>query len=250
MTFYDVLGINKSASEEDIKKAYRKLCLTCHPDKGGNQEEFVKIQQAYETLSDPEKRRQYDNPSRPFFRFNLNNIQQLTIQVSLDDLIYGTTRKVSFPSKKKVPCGRCMPLICPFCFGSGFRYEPGETKSEEIVIPPKTAPGTNICIDSDTMICLQPTPPPGFEVKGLDVYCEYTLPLFKALLGIGGVVAYGKDEHPFSHPHVISAGENFVIPGCGLYAGENQRGNIVIVFKVDFPKELTAEQKEIVKRLN
>ena len=57
---YEVLGIQKSASATEIKKAFRKLALKKHPDKGGDPEEFKKIQAAYEVLGDEEKREKYD----------------------------------------------------------------------------------------------------------------------------------------------------------------------------------------------
>jgi len=58
--FYKELGVEKDASESDIKKAYRKLALKNHPDKGGDPEKFKSIIRAYEVLSDPEKRKSYD----------------------------------------------------------------------------------------------------------------------------------------------------------------------------------------------
>jgi DnaJ-class molecular chaperone len=62
---YATLGVAKNATPEDIKKAYRRLAAIHHPDKGGDTAEFQKVQAAYETLSDPQKKQQYDNPS-PF----------------------------------------------------------------------------------------------------------------------------------------------------------------------------------------
>ncbi|MGD0587024.1 MAG: J domain-containing protein [Oryzomonas sp.] len=58
---YDVLGVDKNATPGDIKKAHRKRIRKAHPDSGGNPEEFMALQCAYETLIDPEKRRRYDN---------------------------------------------------------------------------------------------------------------------------------------------------------------------------------------------
>jgi len=63
--YYQTLGVAKNATPEDIKKAYRRMAGIHHPDKGGDTAQFQKIQEAYETLSDPQKRQQYDNPN-PF----------------------------------------------------------------------------------------------------------------------------------------------------------------------------------------
>lgn len=57
---YAVLGINKEASEPEIKRAFRKLARDSHPDKGGDEETFIKLREAHEVLSDPAKRREYD----------------------------------------------------------------------------------------------------------------------------------------------------------------------------------------------
>ena len=60
MNCYEILGVNKDASQSDIKKAYRKLVKQHHPDTGGSEERFKEISVAYETLSDPQKRQEYD----------------------------------------------------------------------------------------------------------------------------------------------------------------------------------------------
>lgn len=65
--YYKILGIEKSASEDDIKKAYRRLAHQYHPDKaGGNADKFKEISEAYQTLSSKEKRAQYDRFGRTF----------------------------------------------------------------------------------------------------------------------------------------------------------------------------------------
>jgi DnaJ-class molecular chaperone len=60
MTHYDALGVSNNASDDEIKKSYRTLSLRHHPDRGGSKEKFQEISAAYDVLSDPEKRRQYD----------------------------------------------------------------------------------------------------------------------------------------------------------------------------------------------
>lgn len=58
--YYETLGISKSASTEEIKKAYRRLALKYHPDRGGDHGKFTEINEAYQALSDPQKRASYD----------------------------------------------------------------------------------------------------------------------------------------------------------------------------------------------
>ena len=57
---YDLLGLKQEASDDEIKKAFKQLALKHHPDRGGDADKFKEIAQAYEVLSDPEKRRVYD----------------------------------------------------------------------------------------------------------------------------------------------------------------------------------------------
>jgi curved DNA-binding protein len=80
--YYQLLGVPKDATPEDIKKAYRKLALSYHPDRNpGNkaaEEKFKQISEAYAVLSDPEKRNQYDNYGSDHFsqRFSREDIMR------------------------------------------------------------------------------------------------------------------------------------------------------------------------------
>jgi len=75
MDHYAVLGVSKTATPDEIKKAYRKLASQHHPDKGGNTTKFQEIQTAYDTLSDSEKRQQYDNPQPQGFHMGPGGFQ-------------------------------------------------------------------------------------------------------------------------------------------------------------------------------
>ena len=58
--YYRILGISENANLNQIKKAYRKLALKHHPDRGGDENKFKELSEAYEVLSDETKKRQYD----------------------------------------------------------------------------------------------------------------------------------------------------------------------------------------------
>lgn len=73
MDYYSTLGVAKNASQEDIKKAYKKQSMRHHPDRGGDEAQFKKVNEAYQTLGDPQKRAEYDNP-QPQFNFNTGNM--------------------------------------------------------------------------------------------------------------------------------------------------------------------------------
>jgi curved DNA-binding protein len=60
--YYKILGVDQNADQAQIKQAYRRLAAKNHPDRGGNTADFQKIQSAYDVLSNPEKKQQYDNP--------------------------------------------------------------------------------------------------------------------------------------------------------------------------------------------
>jgi len=78
--YYSTLGISKSANADEIKKAYRRMANQHHPDKGGDTEKFKEIEEAYRTLSDPQKKAEYDNPQPQFgggpggFHFHTGNM--------------------------------------------------------------------------------------------------------------------------------------------------------------------------------
>lgn len=136
--FYEILNVPRNASDEDIKKAYRKLALKHHPDKtkDGSRAAFQKIQEAYETLSDPQKRQDYDNPPMQGMPFGFEQFfggqQQFhhqqqrgpsklgnhihTCKVSMKDAYFGVKKK--FKIQRSKVCGACMES-CGECNGVG-----------------------------------------------------------------------------------------------------------------------------------
>lgn len=116
--YYSDLGVERGASADEIKAAYRKLAMQHHPDRGGDQAQFQKIQEAYATLSDDQKRAHYDNPMNQQFggmpfehhfgqQFNFNDIfnmfgtrfhqpsyARMTLWINLVDVAKGGSRTV------------------------------------------------------------------------------------------------------------------------------------------------------------
>ena len=128
MDFYKLLGVSPTASKEDIKKAFREKAKKYHPDLNPkNQELFKKIIEAYETLTDDNKRREYDLKRKSNFVknrieeelkdfLNIKNNKKLkgkdikrTIFITLKEGFEGSYKKISYTKKK----------ICPNCDGRG-----------------------------------------------------------------------------------------------------------------------------------
>ncbi len=133
---YAFLEIDKNCSQEDIEKAYKKLALKYHPDRNPGDtsaaEKFMKIQSAYETLRDPQKRRQYDNPinpmMNPFFHhgdmFDTEDLDiRLLCSVTISEAVKGAIKNLSI--LRKSPCVTCRGngysdfTTCSICQGRG-----------------------------------------------------------------------------------------------------------------------------------
>lgn len=187
-TFYAVLGLGPDASAAEVKRQYRRLAKRYHPDLNPNNLEapakFRELQAAYEVLSDPIKRRQYDaelgyagNPqpdsSRFYRRYQPSNrtrrryhaaypvskatkpraaYSQYTVEVTLPELFKGTRRVmnvgVTYTCRYCRGAGKLVTetgmMVCPHCDGYGFLVS---FQQVPLVLPPGLMPGMSMRLD-------------------------------------------------------------------------------------------------------
>jgi DnaJ-class molecular chaperone len=111
--WYSVLGVDKKATVDEIKSAYRKLALKYHPDKGGGDpaaERFVLISEAYKTLSNPMDRSLYDSRSETTVEGDGGDLDvYATVELTLEEVAKGTNKTVEYSRM----------VVCPICSGAG-----------------------------------------------------------------------------------------------------------------------------------
>lgn len=192
MDYYEVLGVKKDSSAQDIKKAYRKLAMKYHPDKNKGdkeaEEKFKKISEAYAVLSDPEKRKQYDT-------FGASGFQQ---RYSQEDIFRG------------FDLGDILKEFGLGGMGGGFRASSGQGSPFETFFFQSGGPGGRTAYHS-----------PGQQqpVKGSDLTYELAVSLEEILNGSEKTISLrreGKTENvSVKIPKGIKAGQKLRLAGKG-----------------------------------
>ncbi|KAL2945512.1 DnaJ protein-like protein ANJ1, partial [Bienertia sinuspersici] len=210
--YYEILGVSKNASPEDLKKAYKKAAIKNHPDKGGDPEKFKELAQAYEVLSDPEKREIYDQYGEDALKEGMGGGSGMHDPFDIFQSFFGGS---------------------PFGGGGSSRGR-RQRRGEDVVHPlkPDTATG-------DIVFVLQQKEHPKYKRKGEDLFYEHTLSLTEALCGFRFVLTHldGRQLLIKSNP-----GEAIDDEGMPIYQRPFMKGKMYIHFTVEFPDSLSPDQ--------
>jgi len=240
MDYYNILGVTKTASQADIKKAYRKLAMKNHPDRGGDEKLFQKISEAYDTLSDPEKRSAYDNP-QPQFRFDTGGFR--TAGNPFADFMNGF--RPSHQKNRDITINLTLTIhdvLLGKELTTRYKIPSGRIKEADITIPPGVANGTGIRFrglgddghpmlpPGDLIVKIRVVEDPMWKRDGNNLVIRVYCSIFDCLLG-GSVSIRTLEGKNLSVkiPKGTQADAKFSIPGQGIPNVKNgQRGNIIV----------------------
>lgn len=276
MDYYSTLGLQRGASDDDIKKAYRKMAMQHHPDRGGDQNKFKEISTAYEALSDPDKKRIIDmggdpnaqpgtggfNQGNPFeFHFGSGDINDIfggfgfggfgrqplrrnkslnvNVEITLEDILTGKdfTAEVSAPGGK----GKVITIQIPpgIEHGQQIRYEGMGDSSI-----PNLRPG-------DLLVNVLVRNHPTFRREGTSIIVEKEISTWDAILGtMLDIPTLDNKTLSISVPAGTQPETVLSCRGEGLPNMRTRvRGNLLIKIKVAVPRNLNQSQIEKIKQL-
>ena len=227
---YETLGVDKKATSAEIKKAYRKLAKTAHPDAGGDEETFKKITHSYEILSDPVKKQNYDRfgSEQPQignfnqeFRQQYSQYQQpervgenmvLSVKLTLEEIYSGVKKKYKYNRHAK--CSDCSGhggkdiVNCSNCNGTGVGFRVFSTPFGEI----RQMVSCQVCEGVGTNYTTQCTTCHGHGVINQEEIVEVNF------------------------PHSVQEGVTFVMGGKGHAIKAGNYGNLHInIFEIPHP---------------
>lgn len=268
MDYYSILGVERGAGPEDIKKAYRKMAMQHHPDRGGDLKKFQEIQNAYDTLSDPGKREQYDNPRSQgphnfefhfgpggmdgmggfedmidiFFRqhgqgFQRRQARNRDLRIVIDLPLVETLENQKKTVMVKNLAGEQVPMEINIprgiSHGATIKYS-GQGDNSQKSLPP-----------GDLYVVINIQVPSGWRVAEPHLVVQKEITCFEAILGCKKPLdtIEGKTLE-MQIPPGVQPGTKLAIRGHGLYSN-NQRGDIIVDLQIKIPTDLSEQQKTL-----
>jgi curved DNA-binding protein len=249
MDYYKTLGVERNATPEEIKKAYRKMAAKHHPDRGGDTAQFQKVEEAYRHLTDPNLKHQHDNPSPfggggdPFGSFHFNfgggnpfddlfaqfrhqqqnrpRVYTVAVAVRLDQVAMGSTETIQVGTSEGV-------------------------KTFNIKIPQAVENGQRVQYDGlmpDGLLQIEfrVLPHIEFERRGLDLHCTRKISIYDMLLGttIKTTTIWG-DELEATIPPRTNPGATLRVANKGLERN-GVRGHQYILLSTQMPDTISPE---------
>lgn len=285
--YYQVLGLKKDASAEEIKKAYRKLAVKYHPDKNqGNkeaEEKFKEINEAYAVLSDPQKKSQYDQFGSTGFhqRYSQEDIfRGFDVGDIFKDMGFGTEDIFSrifgggFQQDTRYRArrqrGRDFNMELPLTFREavmggekrvsylrdGVKEEisvkipAGIENDARLRIQGKGESGYNNGPPGDLYLTAKVGEDPVFTREGDDIIVERTIRLTEAALGTSLEVPTLEGSKRIKVPPGIQPGTKIRLKGFGsAHMGKASKGDLFVRINVKIPEHLSAPQKKLMEEL-
>jgi curved DNA-binding protein len=249
--YYAILGISRTATDADIKQAYRRMASQHHPDKGGSKERFQEIEEAYRVLSDPASRQEYDNPRpQPHFGsagFNLDEIfnmfgtrfQAQQRQPTANLQLWITVKDLANPGPRVIavssPYGQSQIEI---------QIPPGIQDGDSVRYA-KVAPG-----QQDLIITYRVKPDNEWQREGLHVITDLTLDVWQAMLGTTVRVRTLRDsEIELTVPAMTQPGTLLRVRGHGLPARNNSHtGDMMVRIQIRLPEHVPQDLLQSIRQ--
>ncbi len=285
--YYQILGINKGAAEKEIKKAYRKLARKYHPDvnPGDNSAEakFKEINEAYEVLSDPDKRKKYDrfgdkwqyadqftqSGSRgPFGGFRQGGTTYEYTDFSgaggLGDIFGDLFRNFGGGAsgtrtrpRKRQAIEHPTEITLEEAFSGTMRTIEVGKRRLEVKIPPGVNDGSKVRVAmgsdqpvGDVYLVISVKPHPRFERKGANLHTEVSIPLVDAVLGGEIEVPTLKGKLALKIPPESQNGKTFKLTRQGMpHLNGSGKGDLFAKLKVVLPTNLSDSEKKLFEKL-
>jgi len=266
--YYEVLGVSKSASQDDIKKAYRKLAVEFHPDKNKSkdaEEKFKEISEAYEVLSNPQKRQGYDQfgaagpQGGPFGNAQGGGQGPFKYYYSTN----GASQGFDFGGGDPFdifeqffgggsPFGRAKPtyaLTIDFmdAVNGVTKKLTLDGKKRDIKIPEGINSGQRIRFDNfDILVEIRPHD--FFERRGADIFSEETIPLTLAILGGVREIRSLKGTVKLKIPEGTQSDTLIRIKDKGIkHVNSASYGSHFVRVRVEIPKKINSKQKKLIE---